>query len=111
MAIFKQFQPDAGNATTKTVTATTTSARYTLPTGSGFAAALRIFNEGSVTAFIAFGDITVTAVLPATDGSTLGSTPLGSGAIEIFTKTTDTYFAVITRSTTAQLNLTFGQGA
>ena len=110
MAIFKQFQPNAG-LVTKTVTATTTTARYTLPANGHAAGALRGYVEGSVPIFVTTGDSTVDAVLPATDGSTLGSMPYGPGAIEIFTQTTDTHFAVITASITAKLHLTPGQGA
>jgi hypothetical protein len=110
MATFNQFQANAG-AVTKTVTATTTTARYTMPTNGHGAAALRSYIEGSVPVFIIFGNSTVNATLPATDGSTSGSMPLGPGAIEILTQTTDTHFAVITASSTAKVHLTPGQGA
>lgn len=115
MSTLKQFQPDAGNNTAE-VAVTSGGQSGVLPVVSGQgAAALQITNNGTNTAYLQFGATvagTAAVVLPATDGTTLGSFGVPAGAIMVITRP-DNWgaYKTATRSTqTANLIFTAGQG-
>lgn len=67
-----------------------------------FSNTVRVVNDGTVTAFIQFGDVTVVA--------TLAKMPIRGGATETFTKGSLEYVAAITASGTTNLYITCGEG-
>lgn len=93
----KTFMPSG--ADTVLLAAGTTSARAQLDVNSR---AVRVVNDGAVTAFIHFGDVTVTA--------NAAKMPIKAGATETFTTGTASYVAAITASGTTNLYFTNGEG-
>jgi len=92
-----------------TLAATTTSDRVAL---QGVGSVVRVNNVGTVEAFIAFGDSTITATAggAATKASD-GSGSVGAGATELFSvPLTITYAAGVTASGTTTLRLSRGEG-
>ena len=91
------------NGSTVNLTASTSSGRVAV-TGPGTGANVRVYNSGTDTAFIAFGDSTVTA-------STTTGMPIPGGAVEMFTLPQNiTNIAAITASGSPVLYFTTGQG-
>ena len=92
-----------GEATAK-VTAATTSARVKVAEASGIVQ-VRLYNSGTVTAFLALGDSTIAATVAA-------GMPLPPGAVEVVSFATgdDIYLAGITASGTADVYATPGVG-
>lgn len=94
----KTFMPNGSDSAT--LVATTTSASVQLDV---FSQAVRVVNPaGGAMAFIAFGDVTVTA--------TTARMPIQPGATETFTIGANGYVAAITASGTATLYFTNGEG-
>lgn len=93
----KTFAPNGSD--TATLAAGTTAARVAIDPNSS---QVRVVNDGAGTAFIAFGDVTVTA--------TTSRLPVRSGATEVFTKGAAGYVSAITVSGTANLYFTSGEG-
>ena len=87
--------------TTVSLTASTTSASKEV-SGSTHKHMLRVFNSGTVTAFIKTGDSTVTA--------TANDLPMPGGIVEVISIGSDTYCAAITASGSSKLYLTIGIG-
>lgn len=77
----------------------TTSARAQL---DPYSSTVRVVNDGAATAFIQFGDVTVTA--------TVSKMPIKAGATETFTKGIAGYVAGICASGTTTLYITAGEG-
>lgn len=105
----QSFQPTMGN--TVSLSASSVSSRVLLggqPSPAGQRFQVRIYNGGPDTAFIRFGDSTVTAATM--------DVPVPSGAIEVMSLTvpdnvtTGAYMAAITASGTATLYFTTGVG-
>ena len=94
------FKP-AGRTSTVNLAATTASSRVQVQSAAG-GRSLRVHNAGSVTVFIAMGDVTVAAVLAT-------SIPIPPGAVEVIT-CTYTHVAGITAGGTATLYFTPGDG-
>ena len=94
----KKFMP-AGGGDTVTLAAATTSARAALDPTSN---AVRVVNDGTVTAFISFGDSNVAA--------TASKMPIKAGATEVFTKGNATHVAALVATGTANLYFTSGEG-
>ena len=94
---FKPSRPSAS------ISATTSSARVALNT-SYVTMQVRIYNAGTATAFVTFGDSSVTAL--ATD------MPVPSGMVEVVTVEVGgvPYAAAITASGTATVYFTTGEG-
>lgn len=93
----KTFMPSG--ADTVLLAAGTTSARAQLDVNSR---AVRVVNDGAVTAFIHFGDGNVTA--------NTAKMPIKAGATETFTTGTATNVAAVTASGTTNLYFTNGEG-
>lgn len=75
----------------------------------------RIQNNGTVTAFVAFGDdaseAQSNAVIPTGGGNNAkNSFPLPAGAIEVISGPIDCYWSAITASGTAEIYITPGKG-
>lgn len=87
-----------GNVTSNVV-ASTTSATAAMDAN---ALVVRVYNSGSVTAFIRFGRTTATA--------TTSDMPLPPGAVETFSKGSYDVLAAITASGTATVYVTSGEG-
>lgn len=105
MAYNQVFAPFAGS--TVTVTCSTTSnrtAKAALPAGSTGPHEIRLYNEGTVTVFVEFGDSTVVATLA-------NSMPIAPGTAECFQlQVSQTHVAGIVASGTANLYATTGLG-
>lgn len=98
--------PFSPNLATVTLSVTTSSATTALGAGTGGAGGIkvRVCSVGSATAFLQFGDSTVTA-------SVLTSIPITSGDIEVFTFGPNvTHVAAITGASTATVYVTPGHG-
>jgi hypothetical protein len=92
---------------------TTSSVKFKLPASQSDNQQCSVYNEGTVTAFVAFGDGSATAVLPDVTG-TVGATPVGGGETVVFTKNrtsrgADTCAAIV-KTGNAQLYFTAGKG-
>lgn len=86
------------------------SARVALPQPLLSGQVMVTNDAGGATAFIAFGDVTVVAALPA-GGTPANGTPVLPGAAYIFTINSDvTHMAAITAGAAATLYATIGQG-
>lgn len=90
------------------VTATSVSARVALPPDSGCNQVL-FYNAGTVPVIVAFGDVTVVAVVPAATFSNLG-VAIAPGAVMVITRGGATHLGFITESSTAALYLNAGGG-
>ena len=105
------FSP-SGNAVTVSLSAgiSTSAIQFKAP-GTSIATLrrVRVFNGGTVPAFVEFGGSAVTASVPS--GSTGGGVPVAPGSIEMFTAAGADYVAAITSSGSATLYLTPGEGA
>jgi len=93
----KTFMPSG--ADTVLLAAGTTSSRVPL---DQFSEAVRVVNDGTATAFLHFGDVTVTA--------NTAKMPIKAGATETFTTGTASYVAAVTASGTTNLYFTNGEG-
>jgi hypothetical protein len=107
--VVQSFQPTIGATVSRATTSV--SSRVLLggqPSAPGQRFQVRIYNAGPDTAFIRFGDSTVTA--------TSADVPIPSGAIEVMSFTvpeqdvTGAYMAAITASGTATVYFTTGVG-
>lgn len=92
----KKFMPGGDTAL---LAAGTTSGRVALDPNSN---AVRVVNDGTVTAFLQFGDVMAAA--------TVTKMPIKAGTTEVFTKGAATHVAAITASGTANLYFTSGEG-
>lgn len=102
MSGFDVFSP-FGATQSLAVTTTTGNVALTVP-GAPITFEVRLFNDGSSTAFIAFGSSTVEA--------TATSLPIPSGGVEIFAvNPATTHIAAITASGTTTIYATSGRGA
>lgn len=99
-------------STVKLAAFTTTDRVRFRASGVGLIGSVRVLNAGSVSVFVAFGDSSVTATLPAgTNASpTAGSMAIPAGAVETFSLRGGAYIAGITASGTADLYITPGEG-
>lgn len=98
------FSPVVGNS--QAMTASGSSSTISLSTGG---TQLRIYNAGTVIAFVRWGSGSQTA-LPTSVG-TPGDLPVFPGAIEVFNKQwTDNTFAAITAASSTALYVTVGSG-
>lgn len=89
-------------AGTVNVTGAASSARVSLGAASKFQ--VRLYNSGSVTAFIEFGDSTVAAAVAT-------GFPLPAGQVEVFTiPQSTTHMAAITSTGTAVVYASLGMG-
>ncbi|MFC3469191.1 hypothetical protein ACFOHT_04865 [Massilia oculi] len=93
----KTFAPSG--ADTVTLAATTTSARVQIDPNSSV---VRVVNDGTATAFLHFGDVTV--------ASNAAKMPIKAGATETFTTGTASHVAAVTASGTTNLYFTNGEG-
>jgi hypothetical protein len=76
--------------------------------GAGGTRTVRVYNSGSVDAFIRFG---TSAALAAAPASTSTSMPIKAGNTEVFQlRDTDTHISAITASSTAVVYATAGMG-
>lgn len=103
-----------GETVPLSVTATSGSVAFALAS-SKLNADIVVYNAGTKTAFIAFGDGATTAVVPGTSG-TVNATPILAGAIMTFQKNTDalkcdTCAAICGGSDTTSLYFTSIQGS
>lgn len=87
---------------TKTISATTTSSSQTFSATGAAATQVRVYNAGSVTAFIRWSLTSATAV--TTD------MPIAPGTIELFNKGLNDTVAAITAAGAATLYVTAGEG-
>jgi hypothetical protein len=85
---------------TASLAVTTSTGRVAL---AADASTVRLYNAGTATAFVKFGDVTVTAATT--------NMPIPAGAIEAFRPPgASTHIAAITSSGTATLYVTSGEG-
>lgn len=111
---FRAFNPTG--PTVKVAGATTAPSGVQVPSTGGMKAEqYRVYNSGSVTAYIAFGadasSAQSNAVIPTGSGSNAkNSYPLAAGATEVFSALTDCYWSAITSSSTADVFVTPGLG-
>jgi hypothetical protein len=106
MNYISPFAPGS-TAGTSLLAVTTTSARVAAKTSATYVKRIRIYNAGSVDAFVEFGDATVTATVPV--GGTPGSMPVPAGAVEVLT-CAQSDVAAICASGTTTLYITPGEG-
>ncbi|WP_375453722.1 hypothetical protein [uncultured Methylobacterium sp.] len=85
---------------TASLAVTAASASVALASGTGISQ--RLYNAGTATAFVRFGDVTVTA--------TTGDMPIPPGTIEIQTVPPGSFMAAITATGTATVYATNGEG-
>jgi hypothetical protein len=84
------------------LSASTASSRVTLPTGF-VADQVRIFNSGTVVAFVEFGGSTVTATVAS-------SLPIAAGAVEVLSCRGSSHIAAITAASLSVVYFTLGKG-
>jgi hypothetical protein len=72
--------------------------------------AVSVYNDGSVTVFVAFGTTSSVAAAIPTDGTPANGIPIASGGTRGFTVGVGTYVSTITASGTAPVYFTCGQG-
>lgn len=112
----KPFAPTAG-ASTRRATAATTTSTVAINNITTNADQLRprkrdvlVTNKSTTeTAYISFGDNTITATVPVAGGA-LGSMPILPGSQQVFECISATHAAVITEANTADLFFTIGEG-
>jgi hypothetical protein len=85
------------------------SVTFSLPASRDNCLEVMITNEGTATAFLAFGSGSATATLPGTTG-TMDATPILAGETMVLRKDRADTCAAITRSDTATLYFTAGKG-
>src|SRR5690349_1068920 len=110
-ATFAVFGP-AGTAVTVSLPASTSSSRVPLQAPGPTVAVIRrvrVYNSGTVPAFIEFGGAAVAATVP--NGATGGGVPIAPGAVEMFTAAGSGSVAAITSSGATALYFTPGEGA
>lgn len=88
---------------TKTISGTSTSSSVTFSGALGNLRQVRIYNAGSSTIFVEFGQTAATA-------TTAASMPIPSGAIEVFDLRMNDTVAGITSTSTATVYVTLGLG-
>lgn len=97
-----------GTIAVSSVSGSSTQGTFTMAK-SIMAESVMVYNSGTSTSFVAFGDGSAQAAVPATE--TLNATPIGAGAIMVLKKTKNfNSVAAINGSGSSTLYFTAGEG-